>query len=260
MDRLEIKNLHVEVDGKRILKGVNLTVEKGKIHALMGPNGSGKTTLGMVIMGHPKYEVLQGEITFKGHNLIELTPDERAKLGIHLAFQYPMEIEGVQFSHFLWISITERRKNNGKKYPSNPIAFRKEFKNYIKQLKLNPDFIDRYLNVGFSGGEKKRAEILQILVLKPEIAILDEIDSGLDIDSIRIVAETVNSMRNPDFGALIITHYQRILQYIIPDVVHVIIDGRIVMTGDASLVHVLEREGYEKFNTTLSQEVNTNAR
>jgi len=258
MDRLEIKNLHVEVDGKEILKGVNLTIEKGKIHALMGPNGSGKTTLGMAIMGHPKYKVTMGEILYKGKNLLELTPDERAKLGIYLAFQYPMEIEGVQFSHFLWTSIIERRKNNGQKYPSNPIVFRKELKNYIAQLKLNADFIDRYLNVGFSGGEKKRAEVLQMLVLKPEIAIMDEIDSGLDIDSIRIVADTVNSLRSPDFGALIITHYQRILQYIEPDVVHVIMDGKIVKTGDASLVQVLEREGYEKFNTVVKG-VNTNA-
>lgn len=259
MDRLEIKNLHVEVDGKEILKGVNLTVEKGKIHALMGPNGSGKTTLGMAIMGHPKYKVTQGEILFRGKNLLELTPDERAKLGIYLAFQYPMEIEGVQFSHFLWTTIIERRKTNGEKYPSSPITFRRELKNYIAQLKLNADFIDRYLNVGFSGGEKKRAEVLQMLVLKPEIAILDEIDSGLDIDSIRIVAETVNLMRSPNFGALIITHYQRILQYIEPDVVHVIVGGKIVETGDASLVRVLEREGYEKFNSKV-QGVNPNAR
>lgn len=258
MDRLEIKNLHVEIDGKEILKGVNLTVEKGKIHALMGPNGSGKTTLGMVIMGHPRYRVTQGEILFKGKNLLDLTPDERAKLGLFLAFQYPLEIEGVKFSHFLWTSIIERRKNNGKKYPSNPIAFRKDLKKHIGQLRLTPDFIDRYLNVGFSGGEKKRAEVLQMLVLKPEIAILDEIDSGLDIDSIRIVADTVNSVRGPDFGALIITHYQRILQYIEPDVVHVIIDGKIVETGDSSLVQKLEQEGYEKFNSRF-QEVNSNA-
>lgn len=258
MDRLEIKNLHVEVDGKEILKGINLTVEKGKIYALMGPNGSGKTTLGMVIMGHPKYKVTQGEIFFRGKNLLELTPDERAKLGIYLAFQYPMEIEGVQFSHFLWTSIVERRKNNGQKYPSNPIDFRKELKKYIEQLKLRYEFIDRYLNVGFSGGEKKRAEILQMLVLKPEIAILDETDSGLDIDSIKVVADAVNSMRSPEFSALLITHYQRILQYIVPDVVHVMIGGKIIMSGDASLVDVLEKEGYEKFNN-LAMEVNQNA-
>ncbi len=245
MDRLEIRNLHVRIEGKEILRGVSLTIEKGKIHALMGPNGSGKSTLAMVLLGHPRYEVTEGEIWFKGQNLLSLSPDERARLGLFLAFQYPFEIEGVSLSHFLWSAILERRKSNGSRYPTNPLDYRKQLQNFLKQLQLGDDFVDRYVNVGFSGGEKKRMEILQMMVLRPEIAILDEVDSGLDIDSVRIVAEAVNAMRGPDFGALVITHYQRILNYLTPDVVHVLIRGRIVKTGDAQLVHELEAKGYD---------------
>ncbi len=257
MDRLEIKDLHVQVEGKEILRGVSLTIEKGKIHALMGPNGSGKSTLAMVLLGHPKYEVTQGEIWYKGQNLLELSPDERAKLGLFLAFQYPFEIEGVSLSHFLWTAIMERKKSNGHAYPSNPLEYRKELRKHLQRLQLSDDFIDRYVNVGFSGGEKKRTEILQMLVLKPEIAVLDEVDSGLDIDSVRIVAEAVNAMRGPNFGALVITHYQRILNYLTPDVVHVMIRGKIVRTGDVHLVHELEAKGYDWLIQEVGEEVQT---
>jgi Fe-S cluster assembly ATP-binding protein len=246
MPALEIKDLWVSTDGKEILKGVSLKVETGEIHALMGPNGSGKSTLAHVIMGHPRYKVERGEILYKGKNLLELSPDERAKLGIFLAFQYPLEIEGVALSHFLWSAYRVQRKERESEKPSPEVMmnFRRSLREKTALLELKEDFLDRYINVGFSGGEKKRAEILQMMVLEPEIAILDETDSGLDIDSVKVVAEAINKMRSPSFGALLITHYQRILHYVKPDFVHVMVDGKIVMSGGPELALELEKKGY----------------
>ena len=241
-DRLEIRNLHVSVEGKEILKGLDLVVSKGEVHAIMGPNGSGKSTLALTLMGHPKYEVTEGEVLFKGENILELEPDERARLGLFLAFQYPYEIGGVPLSRFLLQAI-KARQTNGEKLPFG--QFRKMLLENLKKLKLDESFATRYLNEGFSGGEKKRAEILQMLMLKPEIAILDETDSGLDIDSIKVVAEAVNSLRGPEFGCLAITHYQRILNFLKPDYVHVMVDGKIVKSGGPELAHELEAHGYE---------------
>lgn len=250
---LEIKDLHVSVEGKEILKGVTLTVRTGEIHSIMGPNGSGKSTLALALMGHPKYEVTHGEILFKGRNIVELEPDERARLGLFLAFQYPLEIQGVPLGRFLWAAKKAHFASSAapdgqpdKKADAKALSqFRKELQEKMKLLKMDESFAQRYLNVGFSGGEKKRAEIVQMHILKPEIAILDETDSGLDIDSVKIVAEAVNHLRGPDFGALVITHYQRILNFLKPDFVHVMIDGRIVRSGDESLVHELEAKGYD---------------
>ncbi len=245
MADLVIRDLRVAVEGKEILKGVNLEVNRGEFHAVMGPNGSGKSTLAMTLMGHPKYEVVGGEVLFKGENILEMSPDERAKLGLFLAFQYPMEIEGVGLSQFLWSAIKARSDNPDALKGKALMDFRKELERALGVVKLPPEFADRYLNVNFSGGEKKRTEIAQLLTLKPEIAILDETDSGLDIDSVRIVAEAVKSLKGPDFGALIITHYQRILNYLEPDYVHVMVDGRIVKSGGPELAHTLEEKGYD---------------
>ena len=244
MADLVIRDLRVAVEGKEILKGVNLEVNRGEFHAVMGPNGSGKSTLAMTLMGHPKYEVVGGEVLFKGENILEMSPDERAKLGLFLAFQYPMEIEGVGLSQFLWSAIKARSDNPDALKGKALMDFRKELERALGVVKLPPEFADRYLNVNFSGGEKKRTEIAQLLTLKPEIAILDETDSGLDIDSVRIVAEAVKSLKGPDFGALIITHYQRILNYLEPDYVHVMVDGRIVKSGGKELALELEEKGY----------------
>ena len=244
-DDLIIKNLHVSVEGKRILKGVNLTVEKGKVHALMGPNGSGKSTLAYTLMGHPQYEVEDGEVIFKGQNVLDLEPDERARLGLFLAFQYPTTIPGVTVANFLRQALNAKRtaQNGGKPIPIP--EFRKLLIEKMKLLNMDPSFAGRYLNEGFSGGEKKRAEILQMAVLEPEIAILDETDSGLDIDALRIVANGVNSLIGPNMGILLITHYQRILNYVKPDRVHVMFDGRIVVSGGSELAHELEARGYD---------------
>jgi Fe-S cluster assembly ATP-binding protein len=249
-DRLQIQDLHVSVEGKEIIKGVNLTVEKGEVHAIMGPNGSGKSTLAMSLMGHPKYDVTHGEVLFKGQNVLELEADERARLGLFLAFQYPFEISGVPLSRFLLQARKARQgpsedQANGKTKKLAFGEFRKMLKERLALLKIDESFATRYLNEGFSGGEKKRAEILQMLMLQPEIAILDETDSGLDIDSVKIVAEAVNSLRGPQFGCLAITHYQRILNYLRPDFVHVMVDGRIVKSGDQQLAHELEERGYD---------------
>ena len=248
-DRLEIKDLHVNVEGKEIVKGVNLTVRQGEVHAIMGPNGSGKSTLAMSLMGHPKYDVTHGEVLFKGQNILELEPDERARLGLFLAFQYPFEISGVPLSRFLLQAMKARQREeeqtNGKTKKPGFGEFRKTLKEKLAILKIDESFATRYLNEGFSGGEKKRAEILQILMLKPEIAILDETDSGLDIDSVKIVAEAVNSLRGPTFGCLAITHYQRILNYLQPDFVHVMVTGKIVKSGNQKLAHELEEKGYD---------------
>jgi Fe-S cluster assembly ATP-binding protein len=246
MSQLEIKNLHVSIEGKEILKGVDLTVEQGKVHAIMGPNGTGKSTLAYTLMGHPSYTVTEGQVTFKGQNLLELEPDERSRLGIFLAFQYPVAIPGVTVANFLRTAINARRRAVNPEDKGMPIPeFRKLLKDKMSMLKMDQNFAGRYLNEGFSGGEKKRAEILQMATLTPEIAILDETDSGLDIDALRIVADGVNALMNKDLGILIITHYQRLLNYIKPDYVHVMLDGKIVESGGPDLALHLEDQGYE---------------
>lgn len=246
MAELEIRDLHVSIDGKEILKGVDLTLPQGEVHAVMGPNGTGKSTLAYTLMGHPAYEVTQGEVLYKGNNVLELAPDERARLGIFLAFQYPVAIPGVTVANFLRTALNSRRKAVNPEDKGIPIPeFRRLLKQEMDLLRMDHSFAGRYLNEGFSGGEKKRAEILQMAVLKPEIAILDETDSGLDIDALRIVADGVNALRGRDLGVLVITHYQRILNYIQPDVVHVMVGGRIVETGGPDLALHLEEHGYE---------------
>lgn len=246
MSQLEIKNLHVNIDGKEILKGLDLTVEQGKIHALMGPNGTGKSTLAYTLMGHPSYTVTEGEVHFKGQNILELEPDERSRLGIFLAFQYPVAIPGVTVANFLRTAINARRRAVNAEDKGMPIPeFRKLLKEKMDLLHMDHTFAGRYLNEGFSGGEKKRAEILQLATLKPEIAILDETDSGLDIDALRIVADGVNALMSSDMGMLVITHYQRLLNYIKPDYVHVMLDGRIVESGGPDLALHLEDQGYD---------------
>ena len=250
---LVIKDLHVSVEDKPILKGLNLEVKQGEIHALMGPNGSGKSTLAYSLMGHPKYEVEGGEVWFKEQNILELTPDERARLGVFLAFQYPTAIPGVSLANFLRAAVNavkggESTNGNGTGQVGVPIAeFRKMMMEKMELLKMDKSFARRYLNDGFSGGEKKRAEILQMAMLEPEIAILDETDSGLDIDALRIVSEGVNALAGPDMGILVITHYQRILNYIHPDTVHVMVDGQIVASGGAEMARQLEEEGYDRY-------------
>jgi Fe-S cluster assembly ATP-binding protein len=255
---LEIRNLHVTVQDKPILKGVDLTVRQGEVHALMGPNGTGKSTLAYTLMGHPGYAVTEGQILYKGRELTELQPDERARLGIFLAFQYPVAIPGVSVANFLRAALNARRRANNPEDKGIPVPeFRKLLKSKMDLLKMSHDFAGRYLNEGFSGGEKKRAEILQLATLEPEIAILDETDSGLDIDALRIVSAGVNALAGPDLGVLIITHYQRILNYIKPDVVHVMLAGRVVETGGAELAQHLEEHGYdwvrEKYDAMVTE-------
>jgi Fe-S cluster assembly ATP-binding protein len=254
MSQLEVKNLHVGIDGKEILKGLDLTVEQGKIHAIMGPNGTGKSTLAYALMGHPSYQVTEGQVIFNGQNLLELEPDERSRLGIFLAFQYPVAIPGVTVANFLRTAINARRRALNPEDKGMPIPeFRKLLKAKMELLQMDQNFAGRYLNEGFSGGEKKRAEILQMATLEPQIAILDETDSGLDIDALRIVADGVNALMSRDLGVLVITHYQRLLNYIKPDYVHVMLDGRIVESGGPELALHLEDKGYswvrEKYDT-----------
>jgi len=246
MDEFEVRNLHVNVSGREILKGVDLLVRRGEVHALMGPNGTGKSTLAYALMGHPNYEITEGEVWFRGKSILGMAPDERSRLGIFLAFQYPVAIPGVSVANFLRSAINARRKaqNPGDKGVSVP-EFRKLLKERMDLLKMDYSFAGRYLNDGFSGGEKKRAEILQMAVLQPEIAILDETDSGLDIDALRIVSEGVNVLRGPELGVLVITHYQRILNYIKPDYVHIMLGGRIVESGGSDLALHLEEQGYD---------------
>lgn len=237
---LSIRDLHVSVEGKEILRGLDLEVRPGEVQALMGPNGTGKSTLAYTLMGHPKYQVTAGEVCLDGENVLGLPPDERARRGIFLAFQYPTAVPGVALGNFLRQSL---RAVRGKEVAVT--EFRKILREKMALLKVDQSFLGRYLNDGFSGGEKKRAEILQMAMLEPRIAILDETDSGLDIDALRIVSEGVNALQGPDLGILIITHYQRILNYIKPDVVHVLYNGRIVKTGGPELVGLLEERGYD---------------
>lgn len=246
MSEMIIRDLHVNIAGREILKGVNLAVKQGEVHALMGPNGTGKSTLAYTLMGHPGYQVTKGEVIFKDTNILEIKPDQRSRLGLFLAFQYPVAISGVSVANFLRTAINARRKANDSADKGISVPeFRKMLKERMDLLKMDYSFASRYLNEGFSGGEKKRAEILQMAVLKPEIAILDETDSGLDIDALRIVADGVNTLRGPEMGVLVITHYQRILNYIKPDHVHIMLDGRIVESGNAELALNLEEHGYE---------------
>ena len=254
---LIIKNLHVSVEGQEILKGLNLEMNKGEVHAIMGPNGSGKSTLANTLMGHPAYEVTEGEILFRGKDIIELSADERSRLGIFLAFQYPSAIPGVSVANFLRTAINARYEQNdpsgnGQRRGISMRDFRKLLKEKMAMLQMDPSFAGRYLNEGFSGGEKKRMEILQMAMLQPQIAVLDETDSGLDIDALRIVSEGVNELKSPDLGVLVITHYQRILNYIRPEHVHILVDGRVVMTGGPELALELEDRGYDWVKESLA--------
>lgn len=244
MSKLEIKDLHVSVDGKKIVKGLNLTVKQGEVHALMGPNGSGKSTLAFALMGHPKYKIEKGAVLLDGKNLLLLKPNERAKLGLFLGFQYPVEVSGISLSNFLRTAYNAVRGNGVKDRFVSVVQFQSLLKEKMKLLKMDKSFTSRYLNEGFSGGEKKKCEILQMAVLQPKIAVLDETDSGLDIDSLKTVSNGINKLSGPKLGVLLITHYKRILNYIKPDFVHVIIDGRIVQSGGYELAEKLEEKGY----------------
>lgn len=258
MATLEIKDLHVEVTdeenqtAKEILKGVNLTMNTGEIHAIMGPNGTGKSTLSQTIMGQPAYHVTQGDILLNGESIVDMPVDERARKGLFLAMQYPAEIQGVTNAEFLRAAINARRPKDDQ---ISVMAFLKELDKNLDILDMNESMTERYLNEGFSGGEKKRNEILQLLMIKPAFALLDEIDSGLDIDALKVVSKGVNAMRGDNFGSMIITHYQRLLNYIVPDVVHIMMGGRIVKTGDADLAKKLEKEGYAGLRDDLGLDV-----
>jgi Fe-S cluster assembly ATP-binding protein len=238
---LKIENLHVSVDDKPILRGVNLEVNRGEVHALMGPNGSGKSTLSYTLMGHPKYRVTEGSILLNGEDVLDMGPDERARKGVFLAFQYPMAIPGVSVVNFLRTALKSLRGTD-----ISVREFRKELTEEMAALQMNKEFMSRYVNEGFSGGEKKRFEILQMAMMKPQLAVMDETDSGLDIDALRIVADGVNRLLNDQMGVLVITHYQRLLNYITPDHVHVLVNGRIVRSGGKELALELEAEGYDK--------------
>ncbi|WP_204983454.1 MULTISPECIES: Fe-S cluster assembly ATPase SufC [Streptococcus] len=248
MSVLEIKDLHVSIEDKEILKGVNLTLKTGEIAAIMGPNGTGKSTLSAAIMGNPNYEVTQGEILLDGENILDLEVDERARLGLFLAMQYPSEIPGITNAEFIRAAMNAGKEDDEK---ISVMDFITKLDEKMEFLGMKEEMAERYLNEGFSGGEKKRNEILQLLMLEPKFALLDEIDSGLDIDALKIVSKGVNAMRGKDFGAMIITHYQRLLNYITPDVVHIMMDGRVVLTGGAELAARLEKEGYAKIAEEL---------
>jgi len=242
---LEIKNLHAGIDDKKILKGVDLTVKAGEVHAIMGPNGSGKSTLAQVLAGRDTFEVTAGEILVNGEDILELAPEERAAKGMFLAFQYPVEIPGVRNNYFLRTALNAVRTARGEK-ELDAMEFLKLIKEKAKMLKIDESFMSRSVNEGFSGGEKKRNEILQMAILDPKLCVMDETDSGLDIDALRIVANGVNALRSPDRAMVVITHYQRLLNYIVPDVVHVFVDGKIIKTGGKELALELEKEGYEE--------------
>ena len=245
---LDIDNLHVKLDDedREILRGLSLTVKPGEVHAIMGPNGSGKSTLSYVLSGREGYEVTEGSVTFRGEDLLEMPPEERAAKGVFLAFQYPIEIPGVATMQFLKVALNAQRKARGEKELSTP-DFMRLVKERAAKLNVSQDMLKRPVNVGFSGGEKKRAEILQMAVLEPSLCILDETDSGLDIDALRVVADGVNALRSPDRAMIVITHYQRLLEYIVPDYVHVLSNGRIVKSGDKHLALELEERGYAEF-------------
>jgi Fe-S cluster assembly ATP-binding protein len=246
MPLLEIRNLHVEIDGKEILKGLDLTVNAGEVHAIMGPNGSGKSTLAYVLAGKADYTPTSGEVLFNGKNIFDMTPDERAAAGLFLAFQYPLEIPGVATMTFLRTALNAQRKKRGEAEFSTP-EFLKKVRELAKKLGIEPEMLRRAVNVGFSGGEKKRNEILQMALLEPKLAVLDETDSGLDIDALKIVSDGVNRLRSPQTSCIVITHYQRLLNYIVPDVVHVLSKGRIVKTGGKGLALELEARGYAEY-------------
>ncbi len=241
---LEIKNLFVNIEGKQILKGINLKVNKGEVHAIMGPNGSGKSTLAQVLAGREEYQVTAGEVLYNGKNLLELSPEDRAREGIFLAFQYPVEIPGVSNTNLLRTALNEIKKYRGEE-ELDAIEFLSLIKNKMKLVELEQNLLNRAVNEGFSGGEKKRNEIFQMAVLEPKLAILDETDSGLDIDALRIVANGVNKLKNPDNSVIVVTHYQRLLNYIVPDFVHVLYNGKIVVSGDKDLALELEEKGYD---------------
>ncbi|MDQ3744296.1 MAG: Fe-S cluster assembly ATPase SufC [Acidobacteriota bacterium] len=241
---LEIRDLHATVDGKEILRGISLTVKKGEVHAIMGPNGSGKSTLAKILAGHPAYEVTKGEVLFEGRNLLELAPDERAREGVFLAFQYPVEVPGVSNAQFLRLAYNEKRKHLGEE-ELDPLEFKDLLAERAKIVEMDAGLMSRSVNEGFSGGEKKRNEILQMAVLEPKLAVLDETDSGLDIDALRVVADGVNRLRTPENAVVLVTHYQRLLNYIVPDYVHVLYRGRIVRSGGKELAFELEEKGYD---------------
>ena len=241
---LEIKNLYAGIDGNEILKGINLTVRKGEIHAIMGPNGSGKSTLAKVLAGHPAYEVTAGEVLYEGKNLLEMSTDERARAGVFMAFQYPIEVPGVSNAQFLRLAYNEKRKHLGEE-ELDPLEFKDLLKERAKVVEMDASFMTRSVNEGFSGGEKKRNEILQMAVLEPKLAVLDETDSGLDIDALRIVAGGVNQLHNPENAVILVTHYQRLLDYIVPQFVHVLAHGRIAKEGGKELALELEQKGYD---------------
>ena len=249
---LEIRNLHAAIDGNEILKGINLTVNKGEIHAIMGPNGSGKSTLAKVLAGHPDYEVTQGEVLFEGRNLLDLSPDERAREGVFMAFQYPIEVPGVSNAQFLRLAYNEKQKHLGRE-ELDPLEFKDLLKQRAKVVEMDASFMTRSVNEGFSGGEKKRNEILQMAVLEPKLSILDETDSGLDIDALRIVAGGVNQLQSPDNAIIVVTHYQRLLNYIVPHFVHVLANGRIAREGGKELALELEARGYDWIKAELQE-------
>jgi Fe-S cluster assembly ATP-binding protein len=245
---LEISNLRARIEGRAILKGIDLKMGAGEVHAIMGPNGSGKSTLANVLSGREDYEVTRGEVRFDGKDLLDLAPEERAREGLFMAFQYPVEIPGVGNTYFLRTAVNEIRKHRGEE-ELDAIDFLSVVKEKMKLLKMDPGFLKRSVNEGFSGGEKKRNEILQMSLLEPRLAVLDETDSGLDIDALRVVADGVNALRSPGRSILVVTHYQRLLEYIVPDVVHVLVDGRIVRSGGKELALQLEEDGYAPFET-----------
>jgi Fe-S cluster assembly ATP-binding protein len=259
MSGLVIRNLHVRLEEDpdiEILKGVDLTIKQGEVHALMGPNGSGKSTLSYALMGHPKYEVTEGTVEFNGEDILELEPNERAQMGMFLAFQYPVSIPGVSMANFLRLSINARRKAENPEDKGISIPdFRRLLKSKMDALGMDHSFAGRYLNEGFSGGEKKKAEVLQMAVMEPHIAIMDETDSGLDIDALRTVAEGVDKLRGPEMGILVITHYQRMLNYIKPDFVHIMFEGRVVQSGGPELALELEEKGYEEIRKKYQKQV-----